>query len=99
MLACLEEYITNEDPVGQFVEERVEETNSQDFIPVQDMLSAIELYCQGQGLRELDQRLVRKRLRELLGPTIQRRFGKDNERTRGFAGYQIIEEKQDSCPF
>ena len=86
MEAYLDEYRTNSDPVCQFVQSCVKETNTEGFIPVQEMLANVKNYCNRQGLDVPDEPFTRRRLRELLGVTVQRRFGHQKERTRGFAG-------------
>ena len=50
MEAYLDEYKTNSDPVCQFVQSCVKETNTEGFIPVQEMLATVKTYCNRQGL-------------------------------------------------
>ena len=95
MLAFLDEYMTNEDPVAQFVESYVYEASEKEFVPVQTMLGAIEAYCHRQGIETPAETQTRKRLRELLGATLQRRYDHHQNRTRGYAGYTIIEDRDD----
>jgi len=99
MLAFLDEYMTNEDPVAQFVESYVYEASEKEFVPVQTMLGAIEAYCHRQGIEAPAETQTRKRLRELLGATLQRRYGHHKNRTRGYAGYTIIEDRDDEGCF
>ena len=42
---------------------------------------------------------LKTRLRELLGATFQRRYGHHQDRTRGFVGYTIIEDRDDEVCF
>jgi putative DNA primase/helicase len=99
MLDYLEEYMTNEDPVAQFVDTYLDTGTEQDFVPVQTMLDAVKEYCHRQGLDYPSETLVRKRLRELLGATVQRRCGQHQERTRGFVGYIVLNDREDDNPF
>ena len=99
MEAYLDEYRTNSDPIYQFVDSHIEETDENDFIPVQTMLDAVTHYCRRQGLDSPTEKLTRKRLRELLGATVQKRVGQHQERTRGFAGYRIVTDRDDDYPF
>ena len=99
MLAFLDEYMTNEDPVAQFVESYVDGASEKEFIPVQTMLGAIDAYCRRQGIETPVETQTRKRLRELLGATFQRRYGHHQDRTRGFVGYTIIEDRDDEVCF
>ena len=79
MLDYLVEYTTNEDPVTQFFDSYLDTGTEQDFVPVQTMLDAVKEYCHRQGLDYPSETLVRKRLRELLGSTFQRRCGQHQE--------------------
>ena len=99
MLDYLEEYMTNEDPVAQFVDTYLDTGTEQDFVPVQTMLDAVKEYCPRQGLDYPSETLVRRRLRELLGATVQRRCGQHQERTRGFVGYIVLNDREDDNPF
>ena len=99
MEAYLDEYRTNSDPIYQFVDSHIEETDENDFIPVQTMLDAVKHYCRRQGLDSPTEKLTRKRLRELLGATVQKRVGQHQERARGFAGYRIVTDRDDDYPF
>ena len=63
------------------------------------MLSAVDSYCRRQGIETPFETQTRKRLRELLGATIQRRYGHHRDQTRGFAGYTIIEDRDDEVCF
>ncbi len=50
METYLDEYRTNSDPIYQFVDSYIEETDENGFVPVQTMLDAIKDYCYRQGL-------------------------------------------------
>ena len=68
------------------------------FVPVQTMLYAIKDYCYRQGLDNPTEASTRRRLRELLGATVQKRVGQHKERTRGFTGYHIVADRDDDHP-
>ena len=99
MLDYLVKYTTNEDLVTQFFDTYLDTGTEQDFVPVQTMLDAVKEYCHRQGLDYPSETLVRKRLRELLGSTFQRRCGQHQERTRGFVGYIVLNDREDDNPF
>jgi hypothetical protein len=63
------------------------------------MLDSVQAYCHRQGIETPAETQTRKRLRELLGATLQRRYGHHQNRTRGFAGYTIIEDRDDEGYF
>ena len=98
MEAYLDEYRTNSDPIYQFVDSHIEETDENGFIPVQSMLDAVKYYCHRQGLDNPVEVFTRMRLRELLGSTVQKRVGQHKERTRGSAGYHIVADRDDDYP-
>ena len=99
MRALSEAYRVNEDPVTQFVDTCLSNSTETDFVPFQEMVDAVRDYCHRQALNIPGERQVRKRLRELLGEPVQKRFGHHNARTRGFMDYIMIEGRDDDYPF
>ena len=99
MEAYLDEYRTNADPIYQFVDSYIEETDKKGFIPVQTMLDAIKDYCYRQGSDSPTETFTRRRLRELLGAPVQRRSGHHKGPTRGYVGYNLVADRDDDYPF
>jgi putative DNA primase/helicase len=99
MEAYLDEYRTNSDPIYQFVDSYIEETDENGFVPVQTMLDAVKDYCYRQGLDNPTEAFTRRRLRELLGATAQKRVGQPKRPTRGYIGYNLVADRDDDYPF
>jgi len=62
------------------------------------MLDAVKDYCYRQGLDNPTEVFTRRRLRELLGATVQRRSGHHRGRTRGYVGYNLVADRDDDYP-
>jgi len=99
MEALLAEYQTQEDPVGEFLDQQVIKGIDDEFIAVQEMLNAVIDYCHRQGTTPPEERRIRKKLRQELGVTTQRRRGHHGEPTRGWSGLRIIIDREDENPF
>ena len=92
-------YQSSENPLKEFIETQVLQTDHSDFIPVQNMLDACHSFCGREGIATPDPRSTRKGLGVRLGKTSQRRVGHHNAATRGWAGYRIVGEREDDHPF
>lgn len=92
-------YQSNENPLREFVETQVQQTDHSDFIPVQNILDAFHSFCEREGIAAPDEMSIRRGLRARFGKTCQRRVGHHNAATRGWAGYRIIEVRENDYPF
>ena len=92
-------YQSNENPLRKFVETQVQQTDHSDFIPVQNILDAFHSFCEREGIAAPDEMSIRRGLRARFGKTCQRRVGHHNAATRGWAGYRIIEVRENDYPF
>ena len=99
MKGLLSEYRTNEDPVNQFVETCLFECEHNTFTPMYEIIRAFRDFCTCQGFDLPTERATKKRLRELLGPPTQQRYGQKQERHRGYIGYALEHPKEDNSPW
>ena len=99
MTTVLSDYRCNEDPVKQFVETSLTECEHDIFMPIFKLIHGFRDFCMRQGFDMLTDRQVKKRFRELLGPTVQQRYGSKQERHRGYKGYSLQHPKEDNHPW
>lgn len=99
MTSLLSEYRFNEDPVNQFVKTSLIECEQNTFVPMFELMRAFRDFCSCQGFDFPTERVTKKRLRDLLGPSVQQRHGPNQERHRGYRGYTIQHPKEDNNPW
>ena len=75
------------------------ETDENGFIPVQTMLDAEKAYGRRQGLDNPIEAFTQRRLRELLGATVQKRVREHKKPTRSHIGYSSVADRDDEYPF
>ena len=99
MIDFLNDYQGNQDPVKQFVETTIFKCEEGTFLPLFEIIKEFNSFCYRQGFTEPTENAIKKRLREILGPSTQQRYGTKGERYRGYKGLQFHDVKEDNYPF
>ncbi len=99
MESYLNEYRSNQDPVKQFVETIIVECTHSYFLPLFEIINEFKGFCLRQGFTVPTEASIKKRLREILGPSTQQRYGKNGERYRGYKGIQFQTVREENYPF
>ena len=99
MIDFLNDYQGNQDPVKQFVETTIFKCEEGAFLPLFEIIKEFNSFCYRQGFTEPTENAIKKRLREILGPSTQQRYGSKGERYRGYKGLQFHDVKENNYPF
>ena len=99
MIAFLNDYRGNQDPVKQFLETTISNSEKGTFLPLFEIIKELNNFCYRQGYTTPTENDVKRRLREILGPSTQQRYGSNGERYRGYKGLQFHHLREDNYPF
>ena len=99
MIALLNDYRGNQDPVKQFLETTISNSEKGTFLPLFEIIKELNNFCYRQGYTIPTENDVKRRLREILGPSTQQRYGSNGERYRGYKGLQFHHLREDNYPF
>lgn len=99
MIDFLHEYQGNQDPVKQFVETTINKCEEGNFLPLFEIIKEFNSFCYRQGFTEPTENAIKKRLREILGPSTQQRHGPEGERYRGYKGLRFYKVEENIYPF